>query len=115
VPLGLAAWIAFSLTFVFANLSYLWPVISDPFGWGWNLFGTFNVAWTPYLTRVISLLQAVTLIGGAAWATHSAVHIAGQIQVSHKNSTPASVHRLAWPVVLYCLALTASLIGLMIA
>ena len=33
VPLGLAAWIAFSLSFVFANLSYLWPALSDPMGW----------------------------------------------------------------------------------
>ena len=40
VPLGLGAWIAFSLSFVFVNLSYLWPALSDPFGWGWNLFGT---------------------------------------------------------------------------
>jgi hypothetical protein len=40
VPLGLAAWIAFSLGFVLTNGSYALAVISDPFGWGWNLFGT---------------------------------------------------------------------------
>ena len=32
VPLGLMAWIAFSLSFVFANISYLWPTLSDPLG-----------------------------------------------------------------------------------
>jgi ferredoxin len=40
VPLGLAAWIAFGLGFVLTNGSYALAVISDPFGWGWNLFGT---------------------------------------------------------------------------
>ncbi len=34
VPLGLAAWIAFSIGFVFVNGSYALAVISDPFGWG---------------------------------------------------------------------------------
>jgi 4Fe-4S binding domain len=40
VPLGMAAWVAFSLSFVFANFSYVLMVLSDPFGWGWNLLGT---------------------------------------------------------------------------
>lgn len=64
VPLGLAAWIAFSLGFVFANGSYALSVISDPFGWGWNLFGTAELSWTPILPGVVSLLQMGVLTGG---------------------------------------------------
>ena len=64
VPLGLAAWIAFSLSFVFANLSYLWPVMSDPLGWGWDLLGTAGAAWTPYLSGVTPTLQAGVLLVG---------------------------------------------------
>lgn len=37
---GLLAWIAFSVPLIFVNGSYIISVISDPFGWGWNLFGT---------------------------------------------------------------------------
>ncbi len=36
IPLGLTAWVAFSLGFVLTNISYILPVISDPLGWGWT-------------------------------------------------------------------------------
>jgi hypothetical protein len=64
VPLGLAIWIAFTLSFTLTNLSYAWSALSDPFGWGWNLFGTANMAWTPYLSGVIPYLQVPVLLVG---------------------------------------------------
>lgn len=64
VPLGLAAWMAFTVSLVFANLSYAVPVLSDPFGWGWNLLGTGDVAWHPWLTGWVQPIQAALLIGG---------------------------------------------------
>ncbi len=76
VPLGLMAWIAFSLSFVAANISYLWPVLSDPFGWGWNLFGTANAAWTPYLTGIVPAGQIIALTVGVGWSVHTAARIA---------------------------------------
>lgn len=48
VPMGMCAWIAFSFAIVFPNGSYVLSVISDPFGWGWNLFGTADFPWTPF-------------------------------------------------------------------
>ena len=68
VPLGLAAWVAFTLSFVFANLSYALPILSDPFGWGWNLLGTRDVAWQPWLTGWVQPLQAVILMAGMVGA-----------------------------------------------
>jgi hypothetical protein len=75
IPLGVAAWVAFTLAFVFANGSYALPVLSDPFGWGWNLFGTRDVAWTPLLSAWVPPLQALILILGlvAAIRTTDAV------------------------------------------
>jgi hypothetical protein len=64
VPLGLAAWMAFTVSLVFANLSYALPVMSDPFGWGWNLLGTNDVAWRPWLTQWVPSVQAAMLIAG---------------------------------------------------
>ncbi len=63
IPLGLAAWIAFSIGFVLTNGSYALAVVSDPFGWGWNLFGTANFPWTPILPTLVNLLQAGVLAG----------------------------------------------------
>jgi hypothetical protein len=64
VPLSLAAWMAFTVSLVFANLSYALPVLSDPFGWGWNLLGTRRVAWQPLFTAWVPPMQAALLIIG---------------------------------------------------
>lgn len=66
VPLGLMAWISFSIGLIFANGSYLVHIISDPFAWGWNLFGTANFPWTPVLTGYVPYMQIVILLFGLA-------------------------------------------------
>ena len=68
VPLGLLAWIAFSLPLVLVNGSYVLMVLSDPMGWGWDLFGTAHVPWTPVVPHLIGWLQAPLLLLGLAVA-----------------------------------------------
>ncbi len=85
VPMGLAAWIAFSLSFVFVNVSYAIPLLSDPFGWGWNLIGTAAYHWTPYIPEILPFLQAPVLLGGLAIA----------ITFAHKISRQAFVDKAA--------------------
>jgi len=64
VPIGLAAWLAFTLSFVFANLSYALPVLSDPLGWGWNLLGTGDLSWRPWLAGWVPWMQVTVLLVG---------------------------------------------------
>jgi hypothetical protein len=64
VPLGLFAWMAFSLPLVLVNGSYILMVLSDPFGWGWNLFGTAHIAWTPIFPQWTPYTQIPLLIIG---------------------------------------------------
>jgi hypothetical protein len=66
VPLGLAAWIGFSVPLVLVNGAYVLQVLSDPFGWGWNLFGTKDVAWNPMGEAWIPLMQAGLIVLGLA-------------------------------------------------
>jgi polyferredoxin len=108
VPLGLAAWVAFSLSFVLANFSYVWMVLSDPLGWGWNLFGTAGAAWQPYGMLAAPWLQSAVLIGGAAWAARTARRLAGE------GLERRAAVRLAAPVTAYCLAVTFVLLGLLV-
>ncbi len=89
VPLGLAAWIAFSLGFVFVNGSYAVSVISDPFGWGWNLFGTADAAWTPFASNLVGFLQVGVLLGGLLFAVNAAYHIARQFLQTHRQAFAA--------------------------
>lgn len=62
IPMGLGVWIAFSFGIILPNGSYILHILSDPFAWGWNLFGTANFPWTPVLTRSMGYLQGITLI-----------------------------------------------------
>ncbi|MBI5725159.1 MAG: 4Fe-4S binding protein [Planctomycetes bacterium] len=64
IPMGLAAWVAFSFGFLLPNGSYLLHVVSDPFAWGWDLFGTAGFPWTPVLTAWLVPLQFVSLFAG---------------------------------------------------
>jgi len=80
VPLSLAAWMAFTVSLVFANLSYALPVLSDPFGWGWNLLGTQDVAWKPWLAGWVQPIQAGLLIAGLVASIAAADAILRKLQ-----------------------------------
>lgn len=109
VPLGLAAWIAFSLSFVFANFSYVLAALSDPFGWGWNLLGTASLGWTPWLTGLTPFLQVGVLVGGFIWAATTSRKIAAE------KADSAQALKLSAPVIVFCLAFTLTLMGLLVA
>jgi polyferredoxin len=68
VPLGLLAWIAFSFPLIFVNGSYIISVISDPLGWGWNLFGTAGFRWQPLLPEYLIYVQLILLLTGLGFA-----------------------------------------------
>jgi polyferredoxin len=106
VPLGLAIWIAFTLSFTLTNLSYAWPALSDPFGWGWNLFGTAHMAWTPYLSGLIPYLQTPVLLVGLFVAVALALRTAHQ----HRQRSAAAL-----PVSVFCALAVVSLLTLYMA
>jgi plastocyanin len=78
VPMGLSMWIAFSFSFVFVNGSYAISVLSDPFGWGWNIFGTRSFPWTPVLMELVPYLQVAILIAGLVFSIYVAYRIGRQ-------------------------------------
>jgi polyferredoxin/plastocyanin len=78
VPMGLSMWIAFSFSFLSVSGSYAVSVLSDPFGWGWDLFGTRAYPWTPYLTHVLPYLQTIALIVGLVASIRLAHRLARQ-------------------------------------
>ncbi len=104
LPLGLSAWVAFSISFVFSNISYLWPTLSDPLGWGWNLFNTAGLGWSPYLSGVIPTLQIAVLVGGLIWASRVLQNIAIE----------RGAQRQAWPLMLFSTSITIGLLWLLV-
>lgn len=69
IPLGFAAWIAFTLGMIMINGSYIISMISDPFGWGWDLFGTANFAWRPLWPEAVSYIESIIVLIGGFLAT----------------------------------------------
>ncbi len=107
VPYGLLAWMAFSLSFVLVNGSYAISVASDPFGWGWNLLGTANFAWMPFMPELLPHLQVVLLIGGLVAGVYVAGRILEQDEVPWEKALWAAL-----PVAGFMLALTAAFLKL---
>jgi polyferredoxin len=82
IPLGLMFWVAFSLSFVLTNASYIISALSDPLGLGWNLFGTANALWQPMLFSILAPAQTLALVGGLIWSARTAQKAANEIRTS---------------------------------
>lgn len=101
VPMGLAAWIAFSFGFLMPNGSYVLHILSDPFGWGWNLFGTAGFEWTPVFTGLMTNLQFATLILGFVLSADYAFKLAQQTYVDR-----AAARKGFLPILVYLAGMT---------
>ncbi len=64
IPVGIFVWIAFSLPQVMINYSYIFSVLSDPLGLGWNLFGTADYPFKPFHPETIPIIQGVLVLVG---------------------------------------------------
>jgi hypothetical protein len=69
VPLGFMAWIGFVASMLMINGSYIVSSLSDPFGFGWNLFGTAGYPWTPYFAELLPYVQMVSILFGGILST----------------------------------------------
>lgn len=96
IPIGLAAWVAFSLGVVLVNGSEALNVLSDPFGWGWNLFGTANTPWLPLKSGLIHVLQTGALTLGLLLGVRVAYRIARQHSRSHRQAFVATLPLAGW-------------------
>jgi polyferredoxin len=102
VPLGLTAWIAFSLSFVLTNATYIFSSLSDPLGVGWNLLGTANMAWQPLFTSTLAPMQTMVLVGGVIWSGRVAQRTAADSRIS------------PLPVLIYCLIVALIILWLLL-
>ncbi|HEX9013625.1 MAG TPA: 4Fe-4S binding protein [Anaerolineaceae bacterium] len=101
IPLGLMGWIAFTISFASTKFAYVLPVLSDPLGWGWNLFGTAGSAWVGQDSPFSLLLQVGLLISGLFWACRVARQLASSL-------------RQAAPMLVFCAVFTLGMLWLLI-
>jgi polyferredoxin/plastocyanin len=109
IPLGLAGWIAFTVAFALIDISYAIPLLSDPMGWGWNLFGTANYGWVMYAPHLVPYLQAPILLGGLGVSIYTAYRIG----LNHTTDKKVLTRSLA-PVVMLLALITATFFWLVL-
>ena len=102
IPLGLMFWVAFSLSFVLTNASYIFAALSDPLGLGWDLFGTANTAWQPMLTSLLAPAQTLALVGGLIWSARTGQKAAKEVGTS------------SVPVIAFCFVATSGMLWLLL-
>jgi len=49
---------------LFVNITFVIQSASDPFGWGWDFFGTANTPWHQFMPRYIPWIQALLIVLG---------------------------------------------------
>jgi hypothetical protein len=101
VPLGLAAWIAFSLPLILVNTTCILNTVSDPMGWGWDLFGTCRMPWTPILPEYIVYAQIPLLLTGLGFSLKRGYEIAQGIYEDAIQGVRSLI-----PVGVLCMAIT---------
>lgn len=109
IPIGLAAWAAFSVGIILPNGSYLIHVFSDPFAWGWDLFGTANFPWTPFQTGLMPYAQVLCLTIGLLFSLDYGYKIARRIYSEDK-----AIYRGWFPIVLFLIGIYSALVWLFV-
>jgi hypothetical protein len=64
IPVGICAWIAFSLPAIMVNYGYIISVFSDPLGLGWDLLGTADTHFKALIPDWIPVIQGLILLAG---------------------------------------------------
>lgn len=110
VPLSLAAWMAFTLALVLPNVSYIPRVIADPFGWGWDLLGMRQTAWTWMPLEALPWIQVILLLAGLGLSIRMARAIAGRALREARMPGLGAIPVAAWLV-----GITWAFLGLFLA
>jgi ferredoxin len=106
LPLGLMAWIAFTISFALPKLTYILGVLNDPFGWGWHLLGVFRPSTTLDVSGFSPILQVLILIIGLFWGA----------RVALKQSRALGSYKIRnnLPLLVFCLTFSMVMVWLLV-
>jgi hypothetical protein len=68
------------------NWTYILATVSDPMGWGWNLFGTGRISWKPLYPEAMVYFQIPLLLFGLTFSLNRGYAIAGSLWRSRKEA-----------------------------
>jgi len=105
LPFALMNWIAFVIPMLFVNVTFIKQSLSDPFGWGWDFFGTANTPWHQFLPQFIPWFQAVAVLTGL----YLSLRNIRKSRLSY-DLKPAQVLKISLPVSLFITGVAAAML-----
>jgi NAD-dependent dihydropyrimidine dehydrogenase PreA subunit len=106
LPLGLMAWIAFTISFALPKLNLILSVLNDPFGRGWHILNATNTSRSLDVSGFSPLLQVALLMIGVFWSA----------SVTHKLSNSDAKHNSAAniPILAFFLVYSITILWLLV-
>ena len=105
LPLGIMIWVAFVIPMFFVNTTFILQSVSDPFGWGWDFFGTANIPWHQFLPGIIPWLQALMVLTGYYLSLRNILRT-----WDHEETNRRKLFRLSVPIGLFITAVASMMI-----
>ena len=105
LPFGLFIWIAFVIPMLFVNVTFIFQSLSDPFGWGWDFFGTANTPWHQFLPQFIPWFQAIAVLTGL----HLSLRNLRRSKLIN-GLNPAQILKILLPVSLFLASVAAAML-----
>ncbi len=91
VPLGLSCWMAFALAILLSMLTFVFQSLSDPFNWGWDLFGTAGSRWHIFWAPAIPWLQVACVLVGFVYSWKTLEECWLEHAPGHRGASPGSL------------------------
>ena len=105
LPMGLMLWIAFVIPMLFVNKTFILQSLSDPFGWGWDFFGTANIPWHQFLPQYIPWFQAGFVLLGLAYSLRNIKTTWLKLRL-----TPVQLILVSLPIMLFLVSTTFAML-----
>ena len=105
MPMGLMVWVAFVVTMLMVNVTFVIQSFSDPFGWGWDFIGVASTPWHQLWPCSIPFIQVACVLVGAAYSLRNA----WRIWLDHASS-PGQALRGVLPLALLLLGISGWLV-----
>jgi len=105
LPMGFSLWIAFVIPMLFVNVTFITQSISDPFGWGWDFFGTANIPWHQFVPRLVPWLQSAFVLAGLWFSLRNL-----KKSLQYDELTSRKLLLLTLPMVVFLAAIAVTMI-----
>ena len=103
VPIAIAYQVAHYLSYLVTASQYMISIASDPFGWGWNLFGTAMHLVRPNIidARLVWIVSLVAIVAG-----HVAALYLGHLLSAQEFEDRRAAARSQWPMLVLMVSYT---------